>query len=192
MLDNEQELAQSAGRGDYLGVLMRLIRFILFDLALMLLAPELLDVTSAAAGASPSSVKAVATFKQNGSGEVLSSFRTGGSYDSQATLAAPGQPADNFRPVKLAGDSAGLEPGLICMNRTPQRPPGNFLDDADRINIPLVTYGMCKPAGPPFNLLAAETPPSSNTAILGGMLIVAFLTILVVILVEVNGPGAGT
>ncbi|WP_439402768.1 hypothetical protein ACNJYA_10325 [Bradyrhizobium sp. DASA03068] len=171
---------------------MRLIRLILFHLALMLLAPEFSDPTSAAAGAGPSSVKAVATFKQNGPGEVLSSFRTGGSYDSQTTLAAPSQPADNFRPVKLAGNSAGLEPGLICMIRTPQRPTGNFLDDADRINIPLVTYGMCNPAGPPFNLLAAETPTSSNTATLGGMLVVAFLTILVAILVEINGPSAGT
>ncbi len=171
---------------------MRLIRLILFHLALMLLAPELSDATSAAAGASPSSVKAVATFKQNGPREVLPSFRNGGPYDSQTTLAAPGQPADNFRPVKLPGNSAGLEPSLICMIRTPQRPTVNILDGADRLNVPLVTYGMCNPAAPPFNLLAAETPRSSNTAILCGVLIVAFLTVVVVIFVEVNGPGGGT
>ncbi len=170
---------------------MRLIRFILFHLASMLLAPELSDATSAAAGASPSSVKAVATFKQNGPREVLPSFRNGGPYDSQTTLAAPGQPADNLQPVKLPGNSAGLEPSLRCMIRTHQRPTVNILDGADRLNLPLVTYGMCNPAAPPFNLLAAETP-RSNTAIPHGVLIVAFLTVLVVIFVEVNGPGAGT
>lgn len=171
---------------------MRLIRSILFHLTLMLLAPELSDATSAAAGASPSSVKAVATFKQNSRREVLLSFSSRGPYDSQTTLAALGQPANNFRPVKLPGSSAALKLSLICMIRTPQRLTVNILDGADRLNIPLVTYGMCNPAAPPFNLLAAETPRSSNTAILLGVLIVAFLTVLVVLVIEVNGPGAGT
>ncbi|MDA9476828.1 hypothetical protein XI03_20475 [Bradyrhizobium sp. CCBAU 65884] len=78
------------------------------------------------------------------------------------------------------------------MIRTPQRPTGNIPDAADTPNIPVVTHGMCNPAAPPLNLLAAETPRSSDTAMVRGMLIVAFLTVLVVILVEINGPGAGT
>ncbi|MCA1510276.1 hypothetical protein I6F31_04635 [Bradyrhizobium sp. NBAIM01] len=171
---------------------MRLIQFIFFDLALMLLAPELSDATSAAAGASPARVKAVATFKQNGPREVVPSSRNSGPYDSSTTLTIPGQPTNNFRRVKLAGNSAGLEPNFACLIRTPQRPTSNIPDAADRPNIPLVTHGMCNPAAPPCNLLAAETPRSSDTAMVRGMLIVAFLTVLVVIVVEINGPGAGT
>lgn len=88
---------------------------ILFDLALMLLAPDVAEAMNVGTGAHFTLVtKAVAPFKPIAGPEAVSSSGDSRHLYSQTTQALPVQPADNRRPAKLAEDSAVLESRLAC------------------------------------------------------------------------------
>ncbi|MGY4157776.1 hypothetical protein ACVINW_003618 [Bradyrhizobium sp. USDA 4461] len=166
---------------------MRLIRLILFDLALMLLAPEVAEAMNAGVGAHfTSTTSAVAPFERIAGHEaVVSSPEDSQRVYSQTTQAAPVQPADKLSPTKLAEDSAILDARLACVipQRFRQRSIATILDDREKLKMPAVlTPSICNAAAAPFGLLGAETPRWSKTDwIVGGMVFIAFAIILVVI-----------
>ncbi|MFK4535186.1 hypothetical protein ABIA00_003369 [Bradyrhizobium ottawaense] len=127
---------------------MRLIRLILFDLALILLASGVAKAMNVAAGTTP---------------------------------LVPGQPPDNPGRDELADNSAGMEPSFGCVIRESRRPISYIFDRTERLNIPPRLRSICNPTASPLSLLPAGS----------GMVIMAFATILlviVVIVVEIFGP----
>ncbi|UVO35606.1 hypothetical protein KUL72_29890 [Bradyrhizobium arachidis] len=153
---------------------MRLIRLILFDLALILLSSGDAKATNVAAGASSASVR------QTAPREVAPSSKHGGPYYGQTPLVA-GQPPDNPGRDELA-DYAGMEPSFACVIRESRRPTSYIFDSTERLNLPpRVMPSVCNPIASPLSLLPAGS----------GMIIIAFATILlviVVIVVEIFGP----
>ena len=165
---------------------IRFIRLILFDLALMLLAPDVAEAMNEGTGAHFILVtKALATFKPIAGPEAASS--SGGSRHlySQTTQALPVQPADNRRPAKPPEDSAVLDSRLACVigMRARQRSIATILNGAETLKMPaVVTPSICNAAPAPFGFLGAATPRWSQAEwIVGGMVIIAFAAILLVI-----------
>ncbi|MCP1909874.1 MULTISPECIES: type 2 periplasmic-binding domain-containing protein [Bradyrhizobium] len=159
---------------------------ILFDLALMLLAPEVAEAMNAGLGAHlTSATSAMAPFERIAGHEAVSSSGDSRRVHSQTTQGARVQPADELSPAKLAEDSAILDARLACVigKRLRQRSIGTILDDREMLRMPaVVTPSICNAAAAPFGLLGAEPPRWSKTdSIVGGMVFIAFAIILVVI-----------
>ncbi|MHC2275584.1 hypothetical protein ACVME8_002195 [Bradyrhizobium diazoefficiens] len=154
---------------------MRLIRLILFDLALILLASGVAKAMNVAAGASSAFVRLTALR------EVAPSSKHGGPYYSQTPL-VPGQPPDNPGRDQLADNSAGMQPSFGCVVRESRRPTSYIFDSTERLNLPpRVMPSICNPIASPLSLLPAGS----------GMVIMAFATtllVIVVIVVEIFGP----
>ncbi|WP_316396839.1 hypothetical protein [Bradyrhizobium sp. 33ap4] len=168
------------------GVPMRLFRLILFDLALMLLAPEVAEAMNAGVGAHfTSATSAAAPFGRIAGHEAVSSSGDSRRVYSQTTQAAPVQPADKLSRTKLAEDAAILDARLACVigKRFRQRSIATILDEREMLKMPAgVTPSICNAAAAAFGLLGADTPRWSETDwIVGGMVIIAFAIILVVI-----------
>ncbi|MCC8955583.1 hypothetical protein H8B02_19745 [Bradyrhizobium sp. Pear77] len=166
---------------------MRLFRLILFDLALMLLAPEVAEGMNTGVGAHfTSATSVVAPFERIACHEAVSSSGDSRRVYSQTTQAAPVQPADELNPAKLAEDSAIPDARLACVigKRFRQRSIATILDDREMLKMPaVVTPSICNAAAAPFGLLEAETPRWSETDwIVGGMVIIAFAIIILVVI----------
>ncbi|MCP3413499.1 hypothetical protein NLM16_05220 [Bradyrhizobium brasilense] len=162
---------------------MRLIRF---DLALMLLAPEVAEAMNPGVREHfTSAPNAVAPFEPIADHEAISSLGGSRRVYSQTTQATPVHPADKLRPAKPAEDSAILDARLACVigQRFRQRSIATILDDREMLKMPaVVTPSICNAAAAPFGLLGAETLRWRKTDwIFASMVIIAFAAILVVI-----------
>ncbi|MHC6153002.1 type 2 periplasmic-binding domain-containing protein [Bradyrhizobium elkanii] len=158
---------------------------ILFDLALMLLAPDVAEAMNVGTGAHFTLVtNAVASFTPIAGPEAASS--SGGSRHlySQTTQALPVQPADNRRPAKLAEDFALSDSRLACVigMRARKRSIATILNGTETLKMPaVVTPSICNAAPAPFGFLGAETPRWSQAEwIVGGMVIIAFAILLMI------------
>ncbi|WP_246787981.1 hypothetical protein [Bradyrhizobium sp. CCBAU 53421] len=142
---------------------MRFIRLILFDLALMLLAPDVAEAMNVGTAALFILVtEAVAPFKPIAGPEAASSSGDSRHLYSQTTQALPVQPADNRRPAKLAEDSATLDSRLACVigMRARQRSIATILNGTETLKVPAVaTPSIC-------NAARAFWPPRGGDAAL--------------------------
>lgn len=176
---------------------MRLIRLILIDLTLMLLAPDIAQAMNMGAGADFTLVaKAVAPFKPIAGPEAVSSSGDSRHLYSQTAQAVPFQLSANAPgTAKLAENSAILEWRFACVigKRAEQRSIATRLDGAGTLKMPAaVTRSICNPAAAPFGLVGTETARWSETDwIVGGMVIIAFAAILFVTLIERYSTSAG-
>ncbi|MGY3487742.1 hypothetical protein ACVW1C_005625 [Bradyrhizobium sp. USDA 4011] len=173
---------------------MRLIRLILIDLTLMLLAPGSAEATILGAGvAFTSATKAVASWEGISAAEPILSSGASRQPSRQTSQAAPIQLATNTlgHPAKPAEHSTMLELGSPCVigKRAGQRPITSIINGSEILNKPL-TPSICNAAATRYGPLGEETPRWNATDwTLGGMVIAA---ILLVILVERYITGAGT
>ncbi|WP_235999924.1 hypothetical protein [Bradyrhizobium uaiense] len=175
---------------------MRLIRLILIDLTLMLLAPGSAEATIWGAGvAFTSATKTMASWEGISAAEPILSSGASRQPSRQTSQAAPIQLATNTlgHPAKPAEHSTMLELGSPCVigKRAGQRPIASIIDGSEILNKPLiVTPSICNAAATRYGPLGEETPRWNATDwTLGGMVIAAML---LVILVERYITGAGT
>ncbi|WP_342709702.1 hypothetical protein AAFG13_35400 [Bradyrhizobium sp. B124] len=153
---------------------MKLIRLILIDLVLMLLAPQIAEAMNMGVGAIITlATKAVAPFKRTAGAEAVSSSGAKPHLSSQTMQALPAtlEPA-----LSMSSTSAG---GSV-------RLPALKMPAA-------VTPSIRNPAAAPYGLLGTEKPRWSETdRIVGGVVIFAFAAIPLVTLMERYSAGTGT
>ncbi|WP_420969429.1 hypothetical protein [Bradyrhizobium sp. B120] len=154
---------------------MKLIRLILVDLVLMLLAPEIAEAMNTGVGAIVTlATKAVAPFKRTAGAEAVSSSGAKRHLSSQTMQALP----------------ATLEPAL-SMSSTSAR--GSVRLPALKMPAAVTPSVRNPAAAPPYGLLGTETQRWSETdRIVGGMVIFAFGAIPLVTLMERYSAGTGT
>ncbi|MGY4229947.1 hypothetical protein ACVMIH_007308 [Bradyrhizobium sp. USDA 4503] len=121
---------------------MRLIRLILIDLTLMLLAPGNAEATIRAAGAAfTSATKTVTSSERISAPDPILSSGASRQPSRPTTQAAPFQLATNpLGPVKPAEHSTMLELGSPCVigKRAGQLPIATIIDGSEMLNKPLV------------------------------------------------------
>ncbi|WP_375779005.1 hypothetical protein ACE103_08130 [Bradyrhizobium sp. ma5] len=153
---------------------MKLIRLILVDLVLMLLAPKIAEAMNMGVGAIVTlATKAVAPFKRTAGAEAVSISGTKPHLSSQTMQALP----------------ATLEPALSMSSTSAHgsvRLPALKMPAA-------VTPSIRNPTAAPYGLRGRERPRWSETdRIVGGVVIFAFAAIPLVTLMERCSTGTAT